>query len=96
MKRKKSSIGNEWWNRFLCKRSFTSKKGYGYWNYHAIGTKETEKQSACCNLDSITMPNVLSHFNIPHYTLNIRDDFKHHVIDYFVNEYLIGHTKPLC
>ena len=59
--------------------------------------KETEKQSACCNLDSINdAKRVASHFNIPHYTLNIRDDFKHHVIDYFVNEYLIGHTPNPC
>lgn len=59
--------------------------------------KETEKQSACCNLDSINdAKRVASHFNIPHYTLNIRDDFKHHVIDYFVNEYLIGNTPNPC
>lgn len=59
--------------------------------------KETEKQSACCNLNAINdAKRVASHFNIPHYTINIRDDFKHHVIDYFVSEYLIGNTPNPC
>ena len=59
--------------------------------------KETEKQSACCNLDSINdAKRVANHFNIPHYTINIRDDFKHHVIDYFVSEYLMGNTPNPC
>lgn len=59
--------------------------------------KETEKQSACCNLSSINdAKRVANQLNIPHYTINIRDDFKHHVIDYFVNEYMIGRTPNPC
>ena len=59
--------------------------------------KETEKQSACCNLGAINdAKRVASKLNIPHYTINIRDEFKHHVIDYFVNEYLLGHTPNPC
>jgi tRNA-uridine 2-sulfurtransferase len=59
--------------------------------------KETEKQSACCNLSSINdAKRVASQLNIPHYTINIRDAFKHHVIDYFVNEYMIGKTPNPC
>tara|TARA_Y100000591_G_C21753093_1_gene655878 strand:+ start:74 stop:1150 length:1077 start_codon:yes stop_codon:yes gene_type:complete len=59
--------------------------------------KETEKQSACCNLGAINdAKRVASKLNIPHYTINIRDDFKHYVIDNFVNEYLLGHTPNPC
>ena len=59
--------------------------------------KETEKQSACCNLSSINdAKRVANQLKIPHYTINIRDDFKQHVIDYFVNEYMIGRTPNPC
>ncbi|RAP26044.1 tRNA 2-thiouridine(34) synthase MnmA [Candidatus Marinamargulisbacteria bacterium SCGC AG-333-B06] len=59
--------------------------------------KETEKQSACCNIGAINdAKRVASQLKIPHYTINIRDEFKHHVMDYFVNEYLIGHTPNPC
>lgn len=59
--------------------------------------KETEKQSACCNLSSINdAKRVANQLNIPHYTINIRDEFKHHVIDYFVNEYMVGKTPNPC
>ena len=59
--------------------------------------KESEKLSACCNLNSITDAKRVAHkLNIPHYTLNIRDNFKHHVIDYFINEYMLGHTPNPC
>ncbi|RAP31746.1 tRNA 2-thiouridine(34) synthase MnmA [Candidatus Marinamargulisbacteria bacterium SCGC AG-343-D04] len=59
--------------------------------------KEMEKESKCCNSNAITdAKRVAQQLNIPHYTINIRDDFKHHVIDYFVNEYLLGHTPNPC
>ena len=59
--------------------------------------KEKEHESACCNINSITdAQRVANQLKIPHYTLNIRDDFKHHVIDYFVNEYMLGLTPNPC
>ena len=59
--------------------------------------KESEKLSACCNLNSITdAKRVANKLKIPHYTINIRDNFKHHVIDYFINEYMLGHTPNPC
>ncbi len=59
--------------------------------------KESEHESACCNINSITEAKQVAHYlGIPHYTLNIRDAFKHHVIDYFVNEYVIGRTPNPC
>ena len=59
--------------------------------------KESEHDSACCNINSITEAKyVANQLGIPHYTLNIRDSFKHHVIDYFVNEYVLGRTPNPC
>ncbi len=59
--------------------------------------KESEHDSACCNLDSITDAKRVAHqVGIPHYTINIREDFKHHVMDYFVNEYMLGRTPNPC
>ena len=34
--------------------------------------------------------------DIPHYVMNFRADFQKYVIDYFVEEYLIGHTPNPC
>ena len=59
--------------------------------------KESEKVSACCNLNSISdAKRVCSKLNVPHYVLNIRDTFKEHVINNFVNEYMTGHTPNPC
>lgn len=59
--------------------------------------KELDQTSSCCNIDAITdAKKVANHLGISHYTLNIRDDFKHHVIDYFVSSYLAGQTPNPC
>lgn len=59
--------------------------------------KETEQDSSCCNINSINdAKRVAAKLNIPHYTINIREPFKHHVIDYFINEYMLGHTPNPC
>lgn len=59
--------------------------------------KEQETTSACCNLGAVhDAKRVAAKLNIPHYILNIRDSFKHHVIDYFVDSYLEGMTPNPC
>lgn len=59
--------------------------------------KEKEHESSCCNINSITDAQRVAHqLKIPHYTLNIREEFQHHVIDYFVNEYMLGLTPNPC
>ncbi|NQY73798.1 MAG: tRNA 2-thiouridine(34) synthase MnmA [Candidatus Margulisbacteria bacterium] len=59
--------------------------------------KETEHQSACCNIGSINdAKRVASKLNIPHYTINIRDTFQKNVISNFVNTYLSGSTPNPC
>ncbi len=59
--------------------------------------QDHEKQSACCNITSVNdAKRVCSKLKIPHYTINIRDSFKKHVIDPFVNQYLQGQTPNPC
>lgn len=59
--------------------------------------KEQEKQSACCNLDAVCdAQRVAAKLGIPHYVVNIRDAFKEKVIDYFVDQYVSGHTPNPC
>lgn len=59
--------------------------------------QENEKQSACCNLNSINdAKRVAAKLKIPHYTISIRDNFKKRVIDYFVDSYLQGNTPNPC
>jgi len=59
--------------------------------------KEQEKQSACCNLDAVCdAQRVAAKLKIPHYVINIRDNFKEKVIDYFVDQYVNGFTPNPC
>jgi len=59
--------------------------------------QETEHQSACCNLDTITLAKrVCDKLDIPHYTINARETFQKNVISNFVSEYLEGRTPNPC
>ncbi len=56
-----------------------------------------KEESACCNIHTITdAKRVCSKLNLPHYTINIRDTFRQHVIDPFINRYLQGQTPNPC
>ena len=39
---------------------------------------------------------VASSLGIPYYVMNFRKEFKEHVIDYFIDEYLHGRTPNPC
>ncbi|RAP33846.1 tRNA 2-thiouridine(34) synthase MnmA [Candidatus Marinamargulisbacteria bacterium SCGC AG-410-N11] len=59
--------------------------------------KDSEKLSACCNLSSINDAKRVAHaLKIPHYTINCRSNFQQKVIDYFINDYLLGYTPNPC
>ena len=59
--------------------------------------KDMQDVSACCNLNAVNdAKRVASKLNIPHYTINIRDSFKTHVMDPFVNSYMQGQTPNPC
>lgn len=58
---------------------------------------EEKKESACCNIHTITDAKRVCHkLNIPHYTINIRDTFQKNVIAPFVKNYLNGLTPNPC
>ena len=39
---------------------------------------------------------VAAQLEIPYYVMNFKEEFKHHVIDYFVEEYRQGRTPNPC
>ncbi|MCM8779059.1 MAG: tRNA 2-thiouridine(34) synthase MnmA [Candidatus Omnitrophica bacterium] len=52
---------------------------------------------ACCNLKSIEDCRLIAErIKIPYYVFNLEKEFKKEVIDYFIEEYLRGHTPNPC
>ena len=56
-----------------------------------------QSNGGCCGLSAVEdAARVAEQLGIPHYVMNFRREFKQHVIDYFVEEYLNGHTPNPC
>lgn len=56
-----------------------------------------EDNGTCCNLDStLDAKRVCDFLEIPHYTLNFKDEFKKYVIDDFINSYKNLRTPNPC
>ncbi|MDA3732905.1 tRNA 2-thiouridine(34) synthase MnmA [Niameybacter massiliensis] len=56
-----------------------------------------DNDGGCCGLSAVDdARRVCQKLDIPHYVINFRDDFKKHVIDYFIDEYEQGHTPNPC
>ena len=52
---------------------------------------------SCCSLDDLhDARRVAAAINIPHYILNLEQEFEHHVISNFVGEYTAGRTPLPC
>lgn len=52
---------------------------------------------SCCSLDDADdARRVAQQLEIPHYTLNVKEEFKRKVVDNFVGEYLRGRTPNPC
>ena len=65
------------------------------WQDEAEAVKEAN--GGCCGLSAVEdARRVAEKLEIPYYVMNFKDDFKRHVIDYFVEEYLNGHTPNPC
>lgn len=58
---------------------------------------EGEIEGGCCNISStMDAKRVCDYLEIPHYTLNFKDDFKKYVIDDFINCYANCRTPNPC
>ncbi len=58
---------------------------------------EVEENGGCCGLSAVDdARRVAWSLGIPYYVMNFRKEFKESVMDYFVDEYLHGHTPNPC
>ena len=56
-----------------------------------------EEHGGCCGLSAVDdARRVAASLEIPYYVMNFKQDFKHYVIDYFIDEYLNGRTPNPC
>ena len=59
--------------------------------------EEKEANGGCCGLSAVDdARRVAQHLDIPYYVMNFKKEFKHCVMDYFVEEYLQGRTPNPC
>lgn len=55
------------------------------------------EQGGCCGLTAVEdARRVAEALEIPYYVMNFREEFRAHVIDYFIEEYLHGRTPNPC
>lgn len=55
------------------------------------------EEGGCCGLQAVDdASRVAATLGIPYYVMNFKSDFKKHVMDYFVEEYLQGRTPNPC
>lgn len=59
--------------------------------------EKKELESGCCSLSAVyDAKRVCDKLNIPHYTINYKEEFKKYVIDDFINCYNCGKTPNPC
>lgn len=57
----------------------------------------TDGEKSCCSPQAVTGARVLAHnMGLPHFTLDVRDRFKEHVVDGFLDGYAQGQTPNPC
>ncbi len=65
------------------------------WQDEAEETKE--ENGGCCGLSAVDdARRVADMLDIPYYVMNFKQEFKAKVMDYFIEEYLQGHTPNPC
>ena len=59
--------------------------------------EKQEENGGCCGLSAVDdARRVASQLDIPYYVMNFKQEFKKHVIDYFIDEYENGRTPNPC
>ncbi len=61
-----------------------------------LNNKESAEKSCCSVSDLIDAKRVCVKLDIPHFVINLEDEFKENVIDKFTKEYLEGKTPNPC
>ncbi len=65
------------------------------WDYAGSGVKG--KETGCCSLDSIhDARKVADKMGFAHYVLDLREEFRHRIIEDFISEYMQGRTPNPC
>ncbi len=70
--------------------------------YEVIGAslymwEESKNLRSCCSLDAINFARRIAFkLKIPHYTYDIREEFKEKIVKYFIESYLSGKTPNPC
>ena len=66
------------------------------WDFREVGG-EPHPDGRCCSLEALNdARTVCQMMGIPHYVVNITDDFKREVVSNFVGEYIKGRTPNPC
>ena len=56
-----------------------------------------EENGGCCGLSAVEdARRVAWQLGIPYYVMNFKKEFRNHVVDYFINEYIHGRTPNPC
>jgi tRNA-uridine 2-sulfurtransferase len=59
--------------------------------------KNVSNPKACCSIETVARARkVADDLSIPHYVMNLREDFERYVIDRFIEEYKAGRTPNPC
>jgi tRNA-specific 2-thiouridylase len=67
------------------------------WDVVGVTLKFFPEENRCCDLDSLYQAQRLCHsLEIPHYVVDVQNEFKHQIIRYFINSYLQGITPNPC
>ena len=79
---------------------FLKKQGYdviGITLKHLPDKLSENGGKTCCSIDDITdAKNVCSHLGVPHYTIDVSEEFQKEVMDYFIKMYNDGKTPSPC
>jgi tRNA-specific 2-thiouridylase len=61
------------------------------------GMADSHNPKACCSAASVNRARKTAHdLSIPHYVIDLRDEFERHVITRFIDEYRVGRTPNPC